>query len=172
MAISAKRRVRRRCEELAARLPEPDSDLSRFISAVAEQRGRPIEVIPIEITPDTPCGMCVSTDGADYIFVAQQTTPLHRYHIALHELAHLLCGHLGTGADDSVAKLFAPHLSTQLVRRVLGRTVYSEAEEHEAELLASLIAMRGQQRFPAMPAGEVPSELRSGMRKLEGIFDE
>ena len=31
-----------------------------------------------------------------------------------------------------------PHLSPELVRRVLGRTTYSEVEEQEAELLASL----------------------------------
>lgn len=124
-------------------LPTP-FDAKALISRLAEQRGRPIELIPVAARPDFPCGLLVTTDRTDCIFYAADTTPLHQQHILLHEAAHLLCGHheftaaLSAGATATLL----PHLSDSLVQRILGRTVYSEPQEHEAELLASLIRSR------------------------------
>jgi hypothetical protein len=41
--------------------------------------------------------------------------------------------------------MLLPHLSPALIRTVLGRTVYSEPQEREAELIASLIHHRAAQ---------------------------
>ncbi|MFE2720785.1 hypothetical protein [Kitasatospora sp. NPDC059327] len=96
--------------------------------------------------------MLISTDRADYIGYAVDTTALHQQHIVLHEIGHLLCGHTGssgsTGGPDgpglsvTVSRALAPRLPEELVRRVLGRSVYTERQEQEAELFASLALHR------------------------------
>lgn len=66
-------------------------------------------------------------------------------------------GHTGTAEIDAAAtRALTPNLSPEVVRRVLGRTVYTETEEHEAELLASLIDQRVRARMAAELSG-VPS---------------
>nr|WP_188273724.1 ImmA/IrrE family metallo-endopeptidase [Streptomyces sp. CBMA152] len=128
----------RRCRGIAASLELPvPFDAVELIADAAEQRGRPIELMPIPWTPGVPCGLLVSADQADYIAYAEDTSPLHRQHILVHELSHLLCGHDGTLSTE-----LTPHLADELVHRVLGRTVYTEPQEQEAELLASLIIQR------------------------------
>ncbi|MGK4584274.1 ParH-like protein [Kitasatospora sp. HPMI-4] len=137
---SRRRDVWRRCSEIADSLTLPDPfDAAAFIAALAHQRGRPIELLPVAWQPSTPCGLLVTADQADYILYCADTSALHQQHILLHEAAHLLCGHQG-GARRPLG--LTPHLSPDLVRRVLGRTVYTEPEEEEAELLASLVLHR------------------------------
>ncbi|WP_405983646.1 ParH-like protein [Streptomyces sp. NBC_00872] len=140
----AERRMWQRTRRIAASLtlPRPFTP-EAFIAALAEQRGRPIEIIPVAMGHSLPCGLLVTTDRADYILCAEGTTAFHRRHILLHEAAHLLCGHdQEPAAESSAARLLMPGLSPTLIRRVLGRTVYSEPQECEAELLASLILHR------------------------------
>ncbi|MGW8763458.1 hypothetical protein ACWGN5_13255 [Streptomyces sp. NPDC055815] len=92
------------------------------------------------------CGLLVSLGDADHIFYESSTNALHQKHIILHELAHLLLGH-GSTADDTaslgVERLF-PGLDPAMVRRLLarGRTDYSQVQEREAELLATMIHNR------------------------------
>ncbi|MCX4749963.1 ParH-like protein [Kitasatospora sp. NBC_01287] len=121
-------------------LPDP-FDAVRFVEGLAERRGRPIELIAVSGRPNLPCGLLVTTDQADCILYSADTTPLHQRHILLHEAAHLICRH-----DESApaSRTLLPHLSSELVHRVLGRTVYTEPQEREAELLASLILHRAQ----------------------------
>ncbi|MFD8382459.1 ParH-like protein [Streptomyces sp. NPDC059679] len=121
-------------------LPSP-FDPAAFVALLAERRGRPIELLPVTVRHSLPCGLLATTDRADYILYAADTTALHRQHIVLHETAHLLWGHDGT-ADPASLGLLTPHLSGSLVRRVLGRTVYTQPQEQEAEFLASLILQR------------------------------
>ena len=138
-------------------LPAP-FDAKALISRLAEQRGRRIDLVPVATRPDFPCGLLVTTDEADCIFYAADTTPLHQQHILLHEAAHLLCGHHETSATLSAGATatLLPHLSSSLVQRILGRTVYSEPQEREAELLASLIRFRAARddHAPALADGQ------------------
>jgi hypothetical protein len=84
--------------------------------------------------------MWIGTDRADYVFHEQGTTPFHQTHIALHELAHMLLGHRGgTQVWEGLASLLAPEVDPQFVQLILGRSVYTTAEEQDAETLASLI---------------------------------
>ncbi|MDD1062728.1 ParH-like protein [Streptomyces cocklensis] len=138
------RRLWRSCRRTvdALELPVP-FDTADFIRALAARRGRPIELIPVSARPHLPCGVLVTTAEADLILYAVDTTPLHQQHILLHEAAHLLCGHHDDGsALAAAAGILIPGLPTALVERVLGRTVYTEPQEHEAELVASLILSR------------------------------
>ncbi|MFB9904770.1 ImmA/IrrE family metallo-endopeptidase [Allokutzneria oryzae] len=156
----------RKCERIAGGLEIPDPfDAAAFVETLARQRGRPIELVELPTRPSTPCGVLAATDRADYIFYAADTSALHQEHILLHELGHLLCGHAGDAVVDSaVASVLVPNLSTDLVRRVLGRTSYSEEKEQEAELLASLILHRARRRPTA------PHQVQR-LDGLESIFD-
>ncbi len=157
----------------AVSLPEP-FDAGAFVAALAAERGRPIELMPVSAPEGAPCGLLMSTERADYILYPTNTTALHRRHILLHEVGHLLCGHVGSdGGADGVAidaaagRQLMPNLSPELVRRVLGRTTYSEVEEREAELVASLLAQRVvRPAEPREPAPGVPE----GVRRFDSVF--
>ncbi|MET9258630.1 hypothetical protein [Amycolatopsis sp. NPDC004079] len=143
------RKLWRRCQKLAddLELPEP-FDPAEFVRGVAASRDRPIELLPARAIAGGPCGLVMSTDRADYILLPANTSALHRQHILLHEIGHLVCGH--SGAVDVGALL--PTLSPELVQRVLGRTVYTEVQEQEAELLATLVAHRAARGHDPAPA--------------------
>ena len=134
----------RRCERIASTVDLPDPfDVTALFRSIAEQRGRPIELVALATKPGAPCGVLAATDRADYVFYAKDTSPLHQQHILLHELGHLLCGHAeGEVLSDKVAAVLTPNLPVELVRRVLGRTTYAREQEQEAELVASLIMRR------------------------------
>lgn len=78
------------------------------------------------------CGLWVGTASVDYVFYEAQTTPLHREHIVLHELGHILFGHHSLEGEDADGNL----------PTVLGRTNYTTRQEQEAEMLASMIRIR------------------------------
>jgi hypothetical protein len=136
------RRLRRRCEArlLALDLPEP-FDVWAFCEAVGRRRGRPISLRQVT-NQGGPCGLWLAGPTVDYVFYDGTTSPLHQEHIILHEVSHLLCAHhSATVADEDHSRLF-PDLDAETVRRVLLRATYSQEEEREAELLASLILWR------------------------------
>ncbi|HEY0719373.1 MAG TPA: hypothetical protein VGD68_17300 [Streptosporangiaceae bacterium] len=142
------RQVRRRCRARLRQLALPDPfDLTELCRSVSASRGRPLHVrgIPGPATRARPCGIWIATAGEDWIFVDQQTSPLHRQHIVLHELAHILCGHTAAELPENemLRRLF-PDLSPAMVTTVLSRTSYQSESEQEAELLASLILARAQ----------------------------
>jgi hypothetical protein len=141
-------RVRRRCRARLRELTLPDPfDLTELCRSVSSSRGRPLHVrgIPGPASRARPCGIWIATDEDDWVFVDQQTSPLHRQHIVLHELAHMLCGHAAADLPENemLRRLF-PNLSPAMVRTVLSRTSYQSEPEREAELLASLILARAQ----------------------------
>lgn len=132
-------------------------DSTAFVARLAQRRGRPIELVPIHALPASPCGLLLSTDHADYLCYAVNTSPLHREHILLHEAGHLVCGHTGPSTVDALPAALLPHLSGELVRRVLGRTSFDDVQERQAELFASLVLHRAARWRPphATPAGGV-----------------
>jgi hypothetical protein len=73
-------------------------------------------------------------------------------------------GGLATGATFAAAAALMPHLPADLIRSVLGRTVYSEPDEREAELVASLILQRTRRRTRhGSPAAR-------GLSRLDSVF--
>lgn len=165
LADRSHRRLWRRVRALSEGLELPDPfDAETFLAFLAEQRGRPIEVLPVAVDTVIPCGVLVTTDRADYILCTPGASALHRQHILVHEAAHLLCGHdrLPTPETPGVRALL-PGLSPDLVRRVLGRTVYAEPAEQEAELLASLILHR------VLREGPVPGRDHGRAGSLVGV---
>ncbi|MFD9795251.1 ParH-like protein [Streptomyces sp. NPDC059070] len=169
--------MRNRCRRIAGelRLPEPFS-VVRLVAAVAEQRGRPLELLALPSLERVPCGVLVATDSRDYIGYPAATTVLHKQHIVLHEIGHLICGHLDTSAEaPALSAALAPHLSPELVRRVLGRSHYSDEQEREAELVASLIALRasaaGQDAQQAEGGQEPEAHHDPGLAAVAALID-
>ncbi|MFF7454557.1 ParH-like protein [Kitasatospora sp. NPDC008115] len=143
----------------AVPLPEPFG-IPALAEALARRRGRPIELIPLSGPVHAPCGALVSTDRADYIGYPVDTTALHQQHIVLHEIGHLLCGHTGgAGLSSAAADALLPRLPGELVHRVLGRSAYSERQEQEAELVASLALHRALQRPRATPTARLAERI-------------
>jgi hypothetical protein len=147
------RAVRRRCEAVLESIPVPDPlDVDELASVVSDLRRRPLTLLPKPSTAG-PCGVWLATPSADYVFYERQTSALHREHIVLHELGHLLRRHEPTEVmDDDLVSRLCPDLDAGVVRKVLGRTAYTAVEEQEAEMIASLISTRGRQR-PDTAAG-------------------
>ncbi|RJQ79797.1 hypothetical protein D5S17_10135 [Pseudonocardiaceae bacterium YIM PH 21723] len=155
-----------RCAAVADTLSLPAAfDKDAFIAELRRVRGRDVVLIPVTTDSDSPCGLVASTARADYICYADNTTELHQLHILLHEAGHLLLEHAGsTPIDTGLLRMLMPGLSEQLVRRVLGRTVYSATEEREAELFATLVLQRAGSA-PAQPDKDVP-----GLDRLDAVF--
>ena len=103
--------------------------------------GRPLRVVPAVQTFPAPSGAWLRTAGGDVILIDAEASPLHRDHILAHELAHILLGHGQRELGET--SLILPDLDPAVVRGVLGRHHLRDAEEHEAELLGSLIMVRG-----------------------------
>ncbi|MBP2329791.1 hypothetical protein JOF56_010176 [Kibdelosporangium banguiense] len=155
------RRLRRRCEAIAAELPlVKPFDVRELCRLVALRQGRPIHLMPINGMSEAH-GLWLATDSADLFFYEAGTALPHQEHIILHELSHLLCGHYreDTTAADHLRELI-PHLDPKVIRMMLRRTSYVAAEEQEAELLASIIRQR---------AGLVRSDSING--RIRAAFD-
>src|SRR5664279_4085729 len=147
------KRVRQRCEATLRELDVPDPfDVLVFCKRLSVRRDRPIRLCPTD-TQVSPCGVWLAAGSADYVFYEQGTSALHQEHIILHEVGHMLFRHVPVPImDDEHAKLLLPDLDSEMVRWVLARTSYSDAEEQEAEMLASLILERaGRSRAAAAP---------------------
>ncbi|MFE4632504.1 hypothetical protein ACFRJ1_03870 [Streptomyces sp. NPDC056773] len=141
--------LRKRCEAILGRLEltHPFS-LDGLCERIAEQRGRPIRLHPLpkEAAESGVCGLWVGTADVDYVFYEAQTTLLHREHIVLHEIGHILFGHHSLEAP-------AGDPSAGSVPTVLGRTNYTTRQEREAEMLASMIRTRTGTRGPHLGHG-------------------
>lgn len=105
------RRARRHARVLLQRITLPDPfDLDEFLQVVAADRGRPIKVRPLagEQLPTVPCGLWIAGETVDWVFVENSTSPLHREHIVLHEVAHMICGHHGHQPSFGPASALGP----------------------------------------------------------------
>ena len=91
------------------------------------------------------------------MFYEPDTSALHRDHIVLHELGHLLHEHEPSESmDEAVLRELFPGLAVDVVMRVLGRTSYSAVEEQEAEMIASIVTevVHRRGRFEVAPVAD------------------
>ena len=137
------RSLQRRCEREVAKLglPRPFT-FGELVVAIERRRGRPMKVVERHLgtLPNMPCGIWVPLEKADVVFVEEETSPAHRQHICLHELAHILCEHQGAEvlASGYLTKLL-PDLAPEKVAEVLARTSYDSKQERDAEAMATLL---------------------------------
>lgn len=147
------RELREYCESLLAELDAPATcDIHELCDLVAGQRARRIHRVPIAMSAMHPCGFWISTERIDFIVYESDTSRIHQEHIIAHELAHIICCHRGgTTFTDASARLLFPDLDPDLVRDMLRRAGYSDRQEQEAEMLASLIMEQVNRRHPGAP---------------------
>jgi hypothetical protein len=150
--------MRRRCVALVDELDLPEPfDMNAFCEAVGRRRGRALRRIPADLPTGSPSGMWVATADADYVFFERRTTPLHRRHIVLHELGHLICNHE------------APPEMTDTTSRLLLPDLDPSVEEQQAELVASLIHERISAWGPE-PSPTVDPAVADVVARLERVF--
>ena len=125
-------------------IPEP-FDVQVFCEQIATQRGRALHLhsVPGISGTDAPCGVWIATEKADHIFHEAATSPMHRDHIILHEIGHMLLGHTSIidGVQSEGRGLFAD-IDPATVVSFLTRASYGTEDEREAERFAGLIASK------------------------------
>jgi hypothetical protein len=161
------RDVRRRCERLLADLNVPvPLDMAALRAEVSRTTGRPIEVRRVDAAPRGLCGMWVSIGGTDVIYVVEGTSEDHQRQVELHELSHILCGHIPETVPIAVMSSLVPDLDPELVERMLGRTHFDEKAEFEAELLATMIACAGTDWVPE-PRRKIPASAADVVQRID-----
>lgn len=93
--------------------------------------------------PSSITGACVPFGDQDVIYHQPWATGLHRTQIVLHEIAHLVCGHVSHEAGLPKA-LVATGLLDQIEPEAFAHMFarhdnYGDDQEREAEVLASLM---------------------------------
>lgn len=113
-------------------------------------------------------GAWIAEPSVDVVFYEERAAPLHQRHIILHELGHLLCDHDGLDGTDLATLLSGIDPSDEGLRG----TRYTDAEEQEAEMIATLILTRisGAHANTAAPDAHVADTLRL-LDSLEGLND-
>ncbi|GIJ80411.1 hypothetical protein SAMN05443287_10474 [Micromonospora phaseoli] len=169
------RDLRRFCGEQVRRLerevglPDPFV-LTTLVRRISQWRGRPIHLLPYDHVAGAMCGLWMALPDADVIGYAR-TTPLLEEHTVLHELGHMLCDHKGSGnLGTDLGALLAPDLDPALVSRFLGRGSYSDRDEQEAELIATLIMRKVTDKRPR-PAAPASQELGAELDRLLSTFE-
>ncbi|GAA2273398.1 hypothetical protein GCM10010368_48490 [Streptomyces roseiscleroticus] len=144
-------------------LPDP-FDMEELVTRVSRRRGRPIHLHAFAgiSGEELPCGSWIAMENTDHIYVEDATSPLHRDHIVLHEISHMLLEHT---PQQTLGRTFH-HLDAELVTGVLGRTSYDTEEERSAETLAGLIATRAALR------GTSDQTAPSTLRRLNAVLSD
>ena len=169
------RELRRRCDRHirslvdAGDLPDPFT-LDEFLAKLEARRGRSIVLRPSDYVPGRACGMWLQLADVDVIVYAR-TAPLHEEHIVLHEVGHMLYEHRSAiGLSDDVARMLMPDLDPAMVRSLLNRGSYTDTEEQEVELFATLLLERVADRRPADESG-LDADLAPQMDRLRSTFN-
>jgi hypothetical protein len=122
--------------------------VAQLCERVADRRGRRLELLPFALRGSDIHGMLVATEDADFIVYDQDAPFYHQQHIQLHEISHLLYGHLdeADGLQGEQLHTQFPQLERLGAVKVLRRSDYDAHMERQAETLASFLgaALRAQ----------------------------
>jgi hypothetical protein len=164
------RALSQRCEvklaDLGLDLPVPT--IEDFLQALGAQRGRRVELCPVDI-PIGMCGLVVETVYGDVFVYERRTTPLHRAVLLGHEAGHYVFGHRSAQVTRELLA-WLTGLDVRLVQRVWARgPTYTTEEERTAEVFGTLVAQRAVRpvvpaQHPADPeVAEVLARLRAAL---------
>ena len=135
---------------MKAVLGKLDFDFSRFtmdefVAWIEARRGREISFIPWDMPPGMfGVWMSDADDPVEHVFIDKNAPSLHKVHIQLHELSHIICGH----PTARLTKIEMQNLLLQamqnptVLNEVLLRAPAKKELEQEAEMLAALIQYR------------------------------
>jgi hypothetical protein len=163
----SERALRRRCRSLLRQLDmRPPLDVAEMCDRLGTLRGRPIYLLAHPLPASGPFGVWLSTPAADHIAYLQQTSRPHQVHIILHELGHVIADHRSDEQDDDVLQMIYPSIDPDVVRRALRRTSYDNAQEREAETVATIILQWASVLDPLaarLSPGEAGQRLQGGL---------
>ncbi|MBF5083763.1 hypothetical protein [Quadrisphaera sp. INWT6] len=147
---------RRHCRQLLQQVPLPEQFcLEDFCEQVSEHRKRPLYLLPAPpemLEEDEACGGWLATSTEDIVFVRLNASPLHREHIVLHELGHMLCDHEPNQTPRArLLEHYFPNAGSQVVAFMLTRTMFDTPREVEAEIYASMVGARIRERSDTVP---------------------
>jgi len=113
-----------------------------LVSAVGEERKRPVHLLPANLGPDAPTGMWISTERGEYVVFPLDASSAERTAVICHELAHMLLGHQPEAQMDRLSQMattVAPSIDPLVAQRFLYRHGYAEKVEAEAERHATVL---------------------------------
>ncbi len=108
------------------------SIVTALVQELAERRGKPIQLFPIEMggTDQYGCWLTDTNERFDFVFYECRTPTPHQEHTILHELSHIMLGH----------RTYHVGSPRELAAQAQLRTIKRDSlEEEEAERLAALI---------------------------------
>lgn len=111
------------------------TSIEDLVDRVASQRGRPIQLLPFRFPREDLSGMWLALSDLDVVVYPDDATSVRRVAILGHELGHMLLGHSPGGATEALSQA-VPDLD---VTRFLGRTMYTDQAEVDAERIGTQI---------------------------------
>lgn len=92
-------------DKIAALELEADADVATLIAGVARVHSRPLTIhrMSIDRPPDRH-GVWIATDSSDHLVITSTAGPL----TVIHDLAHVLCDHIGTTTPTPVLVEYTP----------------------------------------------------------------
>lgn len=112
-------------------------DMADFCAQLARHRGRPIDLVAVGLGGQIS-GLWVPMPETDVVFYEQAATPLHRRHIQLHEIGHLLCDQPHPDRAQALQELM-PDLDLTRMERLMARAGYGDAVERDVERFARTV---------------------------------
>jgi hypothetical protein len=170
--FSLRARCQQRVDNLLQHTGIPNPwDINQFLDRLERHRGRDIDLCAISWTAGDSCGAWQQREDHDVIAYAENTSGFHQDHIILHEIGHMISEHCGRCVlSEDEAQRIAPDLAPAAFAHLLDRST-GEAEEHEAEMIASLIHQRVRVR-PQLAVDVLPTTATQRLARVEYIFGE
>lgn len=163
-------RCQQRVDELLQHTGVPQPwDINEFVDRLERHRGRDIDLCAISWTTGGSSGAWQQHPDHDVIAYAANTSGFHQDHIILHEIGHMISRHRGRcvlSEDD--AQRIAPDLAPAAFAHLLERS-NAEAEEHEAEMIASLIHQQVRER-QQVATDVMPAAKAHRLIRIDDIF--
>lgn len=141
---------------------------AELLEAAREHLGRQIYFAAVELPPRAPSGLALLPPDCAIVVADARTSRWHRWHIWLHELMHLLWGHVGkpAGAGAPAVRALFGELPPEVLDRVLTRADCSAREEAAAEMMAS-VAMERLSSWEPPQQREVPAAAREVLQRFQ-----
>ncbi|WP_444951002.1 hypothetical protein [Micromonospora ureilytica] len=144
----------RRCDEVLHSLAMPAAfTLGDVCAELQRVRGRPLVVTVVRMHRAGARALWCRGATTDHILVGSALPRLHRDHLVLHGIGHMVFDHIGrpaVGRDISRA-LQAADMAR--LRRSLKRVVYTQREEHQAEVFATRVLQLTKSWVAPKPSG-------------------